>query len=63
MTEQERLQRIHKRLRESHRVLFQMQSKTIASLHEVLNAVAQAHDEMAALYETTNDLEDEIEGQ
>ncbi len=61
MTEAEKLRAIHRRLRESHRRIFDLQGDAIAALREALTAVGQTHDEMMAFFEATNDLEDAIE--
>lgn len=58
MTWQERLREVQRRLRETHRRLFDLQGKAIACLREALNAVSRTHDEMMALLEADNDLED-----
>jgi flagellar basal body P-ring protein FlgI len=46
------------RLRQSHQKLFDLQGTQIAALREALSAVSATHDEMMALYQATNDLED-----
>jgi hypothetical protein len=58
MTRQERLREVQRRLRETHRKLFDLQGEAIAGLRDALNAVSRTHDEMMALFEADNDLED-----
>lgn len=56
--ERTRLRAIHRRLRETHQKLFDLQGEAIAGLREALNAVAATHDEMMAFFQATSDLED-----
>ena len=62
MDTDEHFRLIQRRLRASHRAMWQAQSDAIAALRTVLDAIARAHDEMAVLYEADNDLEDAIDG-
>jgi uncharacterized protein Yka (UPF0111/DUF47 family) len=48
-------------MRETHRKLFNLQGDAIVALREALNAVSATHDEMLALFQEVNDLEDEID--
>ena len=57
----DRLRAVHRRIREAHRKLFDLQGESIAGLREALNAIAQTHDEMAVFFEADNDLEDAID--
>lgn len=58
MTRRDRLREVHRQLREPHRKLFTLQGEAIVGLREALNAVASTHDEMMALFESVNALED-----
>jgi hypothetical protein len=58
MTRQERVRAVHRRLRETHRKLFDLQGEAIVGLREALNAVSRTHDEMMGLFEAINSLED-----
>jgi hypothetical protein len=48
MTDDERvkLRAIHRRLRDTHQKIFDLQGEAIAGLRETLTAVAATHDEM-----------------
>src|SRR5204862_602124 len=46
-------------MRETHRKLFNLQGDAIVALREALNAVSATHDEMLALFQEINDLDDE----
>ena len=62
MTRQERLRAVQRRLRETHhRKLFDLQGEAIAGLREALNAVSRTHDEMMALFEADDTLEDIVD--
>ncbi len=61
MTRQERLRAVQRRLREPHRKLFDLQGGAIAGLREGLNAVSCTHDEMMALFEADDTLEDIVD--
>jgi len=61
MTRQERLRAVQRRLRETHRKLFDLQREAIAGLREALNAVSRTHDEMMALFEADDTLEDIVD--
>jgi len=61
MTRQERLRAVQRRLREPHRKLFDLQGGAIAGLREALNAVSRTHDEMMALFEADDSLEDIVD--
>jgi uncharacterized protein Yka (UPF0111/DUF47 family) len=56
-----RLRAVQHRMRETHRKLFNLQGDAIVALREALNAVSATHDEMLALFQEVNDLEDEID--
>jgi hypothetical protein len=60
MTDAERtqLRAIHRRLRETHQRIFDLQGEAIAGLREALAAVATTHDEMMAFFQATTALED-----
>jgi hypothetical protein len=61
MTRQERLRAVQRRLRETHRKSFDLQGEAIAGLREALNAVSRTHDEMMALFEADDTLEDIVD--
>ena len=61
MTRQERLRAVQRRLRETHRKLFDLQGEAIAGLRDALNAVSRTHDEMMALFEADDTLEDIVD--
>ena len=48
-------------MRQTHRKLFDLQGDAIVSLREALNAVSATHDEMLALFQEVNDLDDAID--
>ena len=56
-----RLRAVQRRMRETHRKMFDLQGNAIVGLREALNAVSATHDEMLALFQEINDLEDEID--
>jgi hypothetical protein len=60
MTDDERtqLRAIHRRLRQTHQKIFDLQGEAIAGLKDALQAVAATHGEMMAFFQATNDLED-----
>ena len=58
MTRQERRRQVQLRLRETHRKMFDLQGEAIAGLRQALDAVSRTHDEMIALFDADNDLED-----
>jgi hypothetical protein len=57
----QRLRAVQRRMRESHRKLFDVQGESIAALREALDAISRTHDEMLTLFETDADLDDAIE--
>jgi hypothetical protein len=57
----QRLLAVHRRQRETHRRLFDLQGESIAGLRDALNAISRTHDEMMVLFESDNALEDIIE--
>ena len=60
MTDDERakFRALHRRLRETHQKMFDLQGEAIAGLREALTAVAATHDEMLAFFQAVNELED-----
>jgi hypothetical protein len=54
----EQLRAIRRRFRDGHQKLFDLQGATIAALREAVEAVSRSHDEMVALMQADNDLED-----
>ena len=58
MTREERRRALQQQLRDSHRRLFDPRGNAIAGLREALNTVSRTHDEMMALFEPDNGLED-----
>ena len=54
----EQLRAVRRRLREGHQKLFDLQGSQIAALKEALLALSRSHDEMVALMQADNDLED-----
>ena len=58
---EKRLRAVQRRMRQTHRKLFDLQGDAIVSLREALNAVSATHDEMLALFQEVNDLEDAID--
>jgi hypothetical protein len=43
----DQLRAVHRRLREGHQKLFDLQGEQIAGLQEALTALSRSHDEMA----------------
>jgi hypothetical protein len=62
MMHQERLRRVQRRLRETHRKMFDLQGEAIAGLRVALEAVSRTHDEMMVLFDSDNQLEDLADG-
>jgi hypothetical protein len=54
----DQLRAIRRRLREGHQKLFDLHGEQIAGLQEALTALSRSHDEMVALMQADNDLED-----
>jgi hypothetical protein len=54
----DQLRAVRRRLREGHQRLFDLQGEQIAGLQEALTALSRSHDEMVALMQTDNDLDD-----
>ena len=52
-----RLRAVQRRMRETHRKMFDLQGNAIVALREALNAVSATHDEMLALFQEINDLD------
>jgi hypothetical protein len=58
----DQLQGVRRRLREGHQKLFDLQGLAILGLRDALEAISRIHDELAALMQAANDLEDLTEG-
>jgi hypothetical protein len=54
----EQLRAVRRRFRDGHQKLFDLQGATIAALREAVDAVSRSHEEMVALMQADNDLED-----
>lgn len=54
----DQLRTVRRRLREGHQKLFDLQGDQINAMREALTALGRAHDEMVALMQADNDLED-----
>lgn len=59
--ERQRLRAIHRRFRETHLKIFDLQGDAITALREALTAISETHDQMLAFFEAVNDLEDTID--
>ena len=57
----ERLRAVHRRERESHQRLFDLQGESIRALREALSALSRTHDEMMPLFASDNALEDIVD--
>jgi hypothetical protein len=62
MMHQERLRRVQRCLRETHRTMFDLQGEAIAGLRVAIDAVSRTHDEMMVLFESDDQLEDLADG-
>ncbi len=62
MIQQEQLRRVQRRLRETHRKMFDLQGDAITGLRVALEAVSGTHDEMMVLFDSDNQLEDLADG-
>ena len=62
MTRQERFRYVQRRLRKTHRKMFDLQGEAITGLRVALEAVSRTHDEMMALFDSDNQLEDLADG-
>jgi hypothetical protein len=57
----EQLRAVRRRFRDGHQKLFDLQGATIAALREAVEAVSRSHDEMVALMQADNDLQDLVD--
>ncbi len=62
MTQQERLRRVQRRLRETHRKIFDLKGEAITGLRVALEALSGTHDEMVALFDSDDQREDLVDG-
>lgn len=54
----DQLRAIRRRLRDGHQQLFRLQRLQIVALKDALDSLFKSHDELVALMEADNDLED-----